>query len=271
MFSNELVALALVAGVGTAAGLHVATWGMFKDCLFEGFSWGKYARSVILALALALVIQRFNPLPFTAAGILLLFSLTYVLERAVTEWVKGFLRREDQSKYCIPMQFAVFGRPVQSHGLRFLTGLGYAASVAAAAVAVHRLGTTFHQGAWLAGAAVSAAVGSLSAVGGAWKDAPVEGFQTLKFFRSPAVAGAWGAMLSLLSGDLVAVSFGALGLTIATIETHKKFHRPNSAPGKFSGKPMLFPELGRWRRRFIPVLVSVWGLVVGSAVCALRQ
>ncbi len=269
MFSGQLVTLALVMGVGTAAGLHVATWGMFKDCLFEGFSWGKYARSVVLALVLALVVQRLNPLPFNAAGLLLLFGLTYALERGVTEWSKGFLRREDQSKYFIPMQFAVLGRPVRSPGLRLLVGLGYAVAVIFSVIAVRRLGTTFHQGAWLAGLLVSAAVAGISAIGGAWKDAPLEGFQFWKFFRSPAVGGAWGIVLSLLSGDLVAVSFGALGLTIATIETWKKFHQPYSAPGKFSGKTVRFPELGRWRRRFIPVLVSVWGFVLGAAALAL--
>jgi hypothetical protein len=256
-------------GVGAAAGLHVATWGMFKDCLFEGFSWGKYARSVILGLVLAVVVQRLNPLPFSPAGVLLLFGLTYALERGVTEWSKGFLRREDQSKYFIPMQFAVLGRPVRSRGLRLLVGVGYAGAVVLSVIAVRRLGATFHQGAWLAGCAVAAAVAGISAVGGAWKDAPLEGFQLLKFFRSPAVGGFWGLVLSLLSGDLVAVSFGALGLTIATIETWKKFHQPHSAPGKFTGKTVRFPELRRWRRRFVPVMISVWALVLGAATLAL--
>lgn len=269
MFSGHLVTLALGMGVGTAAGLHVATWGMFKDCLFEGFSWRKYVRSVVLALVLALVVQRLIPLPFDAAGVLLLFGLTYVLERGVTEWSKEFLRREDQSKYFIPMQFAVMGRPVQSPGLRLLAGAGYAVAVTLVVIAVRRLGATFHQGAWLTGFVVSATVAGISAVGGAWKDAPLEGFQFLKFFRSPAVGGAWGGVLCLLSSDLVAVSFGALGFTIATIETWKKFRQPYTAPGKFSGKTVRFPELGRWRRRFVPVLISVWGLVVGAAALAL--
>ena len=38
--------------------------------------------------------------------------------------------------------------------------------------------------------------GWLTAVGGAWKDAPVEGFSGWKFLRSPAVATGWALLLA---------------------------------------------------------------------------
>jgi hypothetical protein len=255
-------------GAGLAAGLHAATWGMYKDSLYEGFSLRKYLRSIVLGLVVAFVVQAIRPQALeTAGGIALLFGLVYVVERLVTEWLKVFLRVEDQSKYFIPMQFAVLGRPVQHRGIRLAAGLAYAAALAASVSLLDRL-----QGASISswGAAVLAAgfAGGLCAVGGAWKDAPCEGFQLLKFFRSPLIAAAWGALLALFSTDLVTVGFSALGYSIATIETHKKFLSSDSAPGKFTGKAERFPEMRQHRRRFVPVYVGVWALVLLTIAAA---
>ena len=41
---------------------------------------------------------------------------------------------------------------------------------------------------WLTVVTVGGFFGWISAFGGAWKDAPIEGFETFKFFRSPGVA-----------------------------------------------------------------------------------
>ena len=197
----------------------------------------------------------------TAGGIALLFGLVYVVERLVTEWLKVFLRVEDQSKYFIPMQFAVLGRPVQHRGIRLAAGLAYAGALAASVSLLDRLqGTT--TASWGAAVLAAAFAGGLCAVGGAWKDAPCEGFQLLKFFRSPLIAAAWGALLALFSTDLVTVGFSALGYSIATIETHKKFLSSDSAPGKFTGKAERFPEMRQRRRRFVPIYVGVWAAVL---------
>jgi hypothetical protein len=257
-------------GAGLAAGLHAATWGMYKDSLYEGFSIRKYLRTIVLALLVAVVVQAIRPQAVeTAGGIALLFGLVYVVERLVTEWLKVFLRVENQSKYFIPMQFAVLGRPVQHRGIRLLAGLAYAAALAGAVNLLDRLqGSTTS---WGAAVLAAAFAGGLCAVGGAWKDAPCEGFQLLKFFRSPLIAASWGALLALFSADLVAVGFSALGYSIATIETHKKFLSSDSAPGKFTGKPERFPEMRLRRKRFVPVYVAAWAAVlitVGAAVTA---
>ena len=255
--------------IGGAAGLHAATWGMYKDCLYEGFAWGKYFRSVWLAMLLALGIQLLRPLPFTPAGLLLLFALTYVLERAVTEWVKGFVRREDQAKYFIPMRFAVFGRPVRGEAGRLVVGLAYAGGLAGAVAVIASMQPLYVERGWVFGLLVAWCAGGISALGGAWKDAPLEGFDLFKFFRSPAIAGAWGGVLALLSDDLVAVAFGGLGLSIATIETWKKFRARDEAPGKFSGKPIRFPELRVWRDRVVPVYAGLWSLLILLLLVAL--
>lgn len=260
--------IALIAG--GAAGLHAATWGMYKDSIYEGFSLRKYARSIALGGLAALVIQVVRPQDASSAGgLLVLFGLAYVVERLITEWLKVFLRVEDQSKYFIPMQFAVLGRPVAHRGVRLGAGIGYAALIAGAVVLLARLQGS-SGAAWPACVAAAAFAGGLCAIGGAWKDAPCEGFQVLKFFRSPLIAAAWGGVLALVSHDLVAVAFGGLGYSIATIETHKKFSSA-AAPGKFAGKPERFPEMRRIRKAFVPIYVGLWALVLATALVAVAD
>ncbi len=82
--------------------------------------------------------------------------------------------------------------------------------------------------------------GWLTAIGGAWKDAPVEGFSGWKFLRSPVVATAWALPLSFLTDNWVLLSFSAGGFAVASIETYKAFLVRNRPPGKFDGKPVLY-------------------------------
>ena len=99
------------------AGLHSATWGMYKDAPHEGFSRRKYARSPIMGAALGAVVQAAAGLdPRHAGGAVLLFGVVYAVERALAEIYKTFLREEDQSKYFIPMQFHVLGTVVKKSG-----------------------------------------------------------------------------------------------------------------------------------------------------------
>jgi len=117
--------LAVALVVGLAAGLHAATWGMFKDAPYEGFTWQTYFRSPVIAGVIAVVVAAAGNFPSTAAAdIAVLFGLTYVIERGINEFYKTFLRQEDQSKYSIPMQLSVRGRVVTKRRTRLLAGLG---------------------------------------------------------------------------------------------------------------------------------------------------
>src|SRR5919108_5543969 len=118
--------LLFAAGVGVMAGVHTATWGMYKDAPHEGFSRWKYARSIVLSTVIGVILSEGWGLdPRRAADLVVLFGATYAVERALAEIYKTFLRDEDQSKYFIPMQFAVFGKVVRSRGARLLAGAGY--------------------------------------------------------------------------------------------------------------------------------------------------
>ncbi|MCH7563946.1 MAG: hypothetical protein IH968_08995 [Gemmatimonadetes bacterium] len=266
-----MTGLLLALGTGLAAGLHSATWGMYKDAPHEGFQWSTYVRSPILAAAIAVAIVAGTEFdPTSAAAIVLLFGVTYGLERAFLEIYKTFLRVEDQSKYTIPMQFAIRGKVVESSALRWLAAALYVGTEMLVLFAVYwlqRSGPALHP--LLIVFLVGSAGGWISAIGGAWKDAPVEGFLIFKFFRSPGIAFMYGILLGSLTTSYVFIFIGSIGFTIATIETYKTFFFPQRPRGKFMGKTPLFPEFIETRTRFVPLYVVIWLGVLISGVLAL--
>ncbi len=261
----------LAAAVGLLAGIHTATWGMYKDAPHEGFSLWKYFRSILLATAIAVVIARLAGLdPRQAADLVVLFGSTYAVERGLAEWYKTFLREEDQSKYFIPMQFAIFGKVVKSRGARLAAGAGYIGMLAAMVLLVlwvDRAVPKPHP--ILLTVLVGGIGGWISAFGGAWKDAPIEGFETLKFFRSPLFAAGYAFILSRFTDSYFLIPLGALGFTIATLETYKTFFFPSKPRGKFAGKPVLYPDMLRRRNWFIPVYAAIWLALIVTLVLGL--
>ena len=271
-----MTALALdplvVALIGAVAGMHAATWGAYKDSVYEGFSPTKWARSPIIGALCALLLRKLIAPDVPRAGaLLLLFGAAYVAERGVFEMYKTFLRQEDQSKYHIPMQFHVLGRIVASRGARIVAGSALLVAIGvllAGMQALQRVTTALPR---LVPSAIAGAIaGTLSAIMGAWKDAPIEGFETRKFFRSPLIATGYALLLAPLTSDLIPLGAAALGFTVATIETYKTFFcgRP---PGKFSGKPVLHPRLLTLRVRWIPLFAMIWTAVAVTALLAWRD
>jgi hypothetical protein len=264
------MSLVMEIAVGLAVGSHIATWGMYKDSPHEGFTIRKYVRSIIVGVCLAPLGAAVAGIEATSAsGLVVLFGLTYALERAVTEFWKTFVRDEDQSKYFIPMQFHVMGRVVRSRGTRLGVGLG----LIGVAVLLLRGAQALQPapgdaGSFMTLVFVASIGGWYSAFGGAFKDAPIEGFETLKFFRSPVVAVIYGLLLSSLTGSYPLIALGSIGFTVATLETYKTFFFPTIPRGKFAGKPIHFPDVLAWRGRFVPLYVMIWMCVVASFVAA---
>jgi hypothetical protein len=260
----------LASCIGLLAGIHAATWGMYKDAPHEGFSAWKYARSPLLGAVLAPLVSALAGLdPRRPGDLVLLFGVTYVIERALAEIYKTFLREEDQEKYFIPMQLHVLGKVVQSRAARLTAGLLYTAGLVGMVMAVggyDRSSTGPHS--ILLVVLVGGIGGWISAFGGAWKDAPSEGFQTLKFFRSPALASLFAVGLAGLTPSLLLVTLAATGFTIASTETYKTFFFPSKPRGKFAGMPVQFPEMLRRRQRFVPLYVAIWAGVLAALVGA---
>jgi hypothetical protein len=266
---NYLIALV----VGTLAGLHTSTWGMYKDAPHEGFTWPKYFRSTIVGAVLGIAAYPFVGWDMTQpAALLIYFGLCYVLERAATEFWKYFIRDEDQSKYFIPMQFGVFGKPMKNNRKRIAIGFICGAVIMGVFLGIHYLDRAeLGWPRWLVVLTIGGIGGWVSAFGGAWKDAPVEGFETFKFFRSPAIATMYAALVAHFTDSYLAISLAGLGFTIATIETYKTFFFPNKPRGKFAGKPIIHPEMLERRKSFVPVYASIWLAVIVTMALAFSQ
>ncbi len=257
--------------IGFLAGLHTSTWGMYKDAPQEGFTWPKYFRSAITGAVLGLATHQFTGWDLgDPAARFVYWGLIYCLERAATEFWKYFIREEDQAKYFIPMQFGIMGKPMKDARMRISIGV----AVAAVCVGIffglraleRRVGDETPT--WLVVITVGAIFGWISAFGGAWKDAPIEGFETFKFFRSPGIAAIWAAILSYSTLSWTVLAIAAEGFTVATIETYKTFFFPSRPRGKWSGKPIHYPQYLELRRRFVPLWVGIWLLVIAHGVWA---
>lgn len=259
--------------VGLLSGAHTSTWGMYKDSPYEGFTYRKYFRSIVLSAVIALVWEALAGFDLAQASArLILFGLTYVTERGLVELYKTYLREEDQSKYFIPMQFHVMGRVVHSRPLRWAVAAAWVTAVVLIAWGLRAFqASSPGVPAWTAVLLIGSIGGWLSAFGGAFKDAPVEGFETFKFFRSPAVALLWSFLVACFSRDYLFITLCGLGYTVATIETYKTFFFPNKPRGKFAGKPIGFPEFLTWRYRFAPLYAAIWVALVLNIALALAE
>ena len=264
--------LAIAAGVGALSGTHAAIWGMYKDAIHEGFAMRRFIRSMCVGALAAVAIQAAFALPLPqASALVLLFGLAYGTERGIVEVWKTFIRHEDQSKYTIPMQFSVRAVPVASRRVRLAAGFGYVGIVAICLLAISALP---HRDdgfpSILRTCLVGLIVGGITAFGGAWKDAPTEGFDGLKFLRSPLMTVAFALLLTRLTDSYFLVAVAVIGYERATAETYKTFFFPSRPRGKFAGKPIRFPEMLRHRRLAVPVYVAICCWVLGLGAVALR-
>lgn len=258
--TGSLTEYAAALAIGALAGLHSASWGMYKDAPHEGFTWPKYFRSPLLGAFLAPLVLPLTGLDIgRPSGIVVFFGFMYIVERALLEFYKTFLRDEDQSKYFIPMQFHVRGRPVEDRRKRWLIGFAYLAGVLLVVGGVWWVERNRPELPALAAVILLGGVGGwISAVGGAWKDGPIEGFSILKFFRSPLVALFWALVVAHLTRSYLLVAGAATGYTVATIETYKTFFFPDEPRGKFAGMPVHHPEMLEKRQRVIPLYAAIW-------------
>ena len=172
----------------------------------------------------------------SAASIVSFFGVVYVLERGAVELWKTFLRNEDQSKYFIPMQFAVFGNVVQSQSRRYIIGVIITTAVCGTFLVVHygapRLSLQDHI--WMV-FAIATISGWISAFLGAWKDAPVEGFQPLKFVAARS-GQALGPAVGALQLSILVVMMAGLAYDLHA-RAYKTFFFPSKPRGKFAASP----------------------------------
>ena len=255
------VALQLLVTV--VSGLYTSLWGAFKDSPYEGWKPRTFPRSIWFHLALFALLYLVPPLR-ARLGDLTLFQLFFLimgLERFLAEIYKGFFRTEDQGKYFVPSRITFFGRHVDSDLARYAAGTAIVAAVFAVLwieMPVERF--------WVF-LVTAYATGLLVSLGGAYKDAPFEGFRPLKFQRSGLVLALLSPLFYFANPGGPAVGVGFLiymngGLERFAVEYYKTYVQRNMS-GKFRPDlPRREAEL-RMRERFhYAALVIIAALAV---------
>lgn len=220
-------------GVSIISGLYTSLWGAFKDSPFEDFKPRTFPRSIYFHIVIFGVLY-FTPIfqaEFSALGLVQIFFLIMGLERFLAELYKGFFRTEDQAKYFVPSRITFFGKHVASDLLRYVVGTVLVLGVFSVLLVPAPV-TTF----WVF-LATAYATGLLVSLGGAYKDAPFEGFKPLKFQRSGVVLAVCSPLFYFLNDPLNPVSLGFLvymngGLERFVVEYYKTYIQ-RTMSGKF--------------------------------------
>ena len=243
------------------SGLYTCLWGVFKDAPYEGFKPKTFPRSMYfhVAIFLPLYFIPYFSAQFQQLGLVQIFFLIMGLERFLAEIYKGFFRTEDQQKYFVPSRIAFFGRSVTSDFLRYGAGALIVAIVFAFLLIAAPIKSFWGY------LATGYCTGLLVALGGAYKDAPFEGFKWLKFQRSGVVLAALSPLFYFLGSPEHPVGLGFLiymngGLERFTVEYYKTYIQRNMS-GKFQPNlPRIQRELDTRERFHYAALAIIAGL-----------
>ena len=249
--------------VSIISGLYTSLWGAFKDCPYEGYKPKIFPRSIYFHVAILLplyFVPHFRD-NFYYLGLVQIFYLVMGLERFLAEIYKGFFRTEDQAKYFVPSRITFFGHHVASDLARYAVG-----SVIVAVVFVFLL-IDIKIERFLGFLITAYCTGLIVSLGGAYKDAPFEGFKWLKFQRSALVLAVLSPLFYFLNHPDYPVPLGFLiymngGLERFAVEYYKTYIQRNMS-GKFRPDLERIQQQIDTREKFhYMALVIIAGLVV---------
>ena len=231
---------------GLVGVINMILWGLYGDLLVEKFSILKVFRSIVLAVFWSIFIFIIDPqLP------LFVIALTVIsLERISTEIYKAFIRVENQDKYLIPSDLNI----KINQELKFIIGL----------FLIFLLGTiTYYIEININKIYLTLIIGFLIALGGMLKDAPHEGFDKIKFFRSPLVSIIIGLIINLLFPDLFGKFFllSIAGGERIISEFYKKIFR-GRVPGKFKQKEFSSKWIKERKKLLLLYVLDILGLII---------
>ena len=268
LFPDPLISMSFTIQLAVSAisGLYTSLWGAFKDSPYEGLKPKTFPRSIYFNVVIFLVLYFVPPFDarVQALSLFQLFFLTMGLERFLAEIYKGFFRTEDQDKYFVPSRITFFGTHVASDLLRYGTGV----VIVAVVFAVTWIDVTVES--FVAVAITAYATGLLVSLGGAYKDAPFEGFMPLKFQRSGFVLALRSPVFYFSNNPAVPISLGFLiymngGLERFVVEYYKTYIQRNMS-GKF--RPDLeriqkhLDERERYHYAALAIIAGLVGLYV---------
>jgi hypothetical protein len=223
----------IALAVTIVSGLYTSLWGAFKDSPFEGFKPRTFPRSILFHIVIFAVLAAL-PLfrdSFWRLSLVQIFFLVMGIERFIAELYKGFFRTEDQSKYFVPSRITFLGRHVGSDLLRYGAGVLLVGGV----FSLLLLETPMRH--FLGFLITAYCTGLLVSLGGAYKDAPFEGFKPLKFQRSGVVLALCSLLFYAINSAETPVSLGYLiymngGLERFVVEYYKTYIQ-RTMSGKF--------------------------------------
>ena len=245
------------------SGLYTSLWGAFKDSPYEGFKPRTFPRSIYfhIAIFLPLYFVPYFSAEFQRLGLVQTFFLVMGVERFLAEIYKGFFRTEDQGKYFVPSRSTFFGHHVASDLLRYGVGVVIVAIVFAFLLVEVPIESFWGY------LATAYCTGLIVALGGAYKDAPFEGFKWLKFQRSAAVLSALSFVFYLLGDREHPIALGFLiymngGLERFSVEYYKTYIQRNMS-GKFQPDlPRIQQALDNREKFHYMALLIIAGLIV---------
>lgn len=244
--------------VSIFSGLYTSCWGAFKDIPYEGFKARTFLRSVYMSIAIAFMLyfishfgDRIIPIKLSK-----IFFLIMGIERLCTEIYKGFFRNEDQSKYFIPSRITFFGRHIANDILRYSLGV---------VLVFGGLGILFLETkiiSYYEFLLVSCCAGLAGGFGGAYKDAPFEGFKLLSFFRTPIICTLTSPLIFLLGSESIGfLIFIYIGLERLIVEYYKTYIQ-RTMSGKFRSDLRRNKEdiIGREKFHYLAIFI-ILGLI----------
>ncbi len=205
----------LVACLGVS---NMILWGLYGDLVVEKFSLSKVLRSCFFAFVAAVVLYLADP----NQSLFLVTLSAIAIERLMTEVYKALVREEDQDKYSIPSDLNFKQNIWFKRFLAIVIYFGFFYVVLFA-----KLNLNYFLIIFLAG--------FTTALGGMSKDAPYEGFEPLKFFRSPFLALVAGLVLlfKYSNPDPKFFVLAIFGFERILSEFYKKIYN-GKIPGKFA-------------------------------------
>lgn len=227
-------------GVSILGVSNMILWGVYGDLLVETFELKKVLRSIFFALIAGGFLYTID----RELSLLVVALASIAVERLLTELYKALWRIESQDKYAIPSDLRLKLSTLLRR-LLFVTTILCIALI----LTIVSLPSS--------GILLGLLAGLITAVGGALKDAPYEGFHLKKFFRSPVIALTIGIALGQyfphMSGMIILLAiFG--GERIVS-EFYKKILM-GRIPGKFKDT---LPQDTYWtkkRKWLLPVYVA---------------
>jgi len=164
---------------GLSGGFATASWGAFKDSPYENFSLLSFLRSPLITVVYYMgLLTIFTGNQSNIHNFVYLFS-AIALERLTQEYWKAFFRKNQRKNiYKIPQSFHIFGK-VPTYTTRIIIGILITSLTSVIIILLSLL--KYYGNYWIIPSII---LSIIPAIGGVWKDAPIEGFEILKFPRS---------------------------------------------------------------------------------------